>query len=834
MDNQLQMRRSVWLLMVMVGLLPLLWVPVSQGQTTSITSSGLNTQVSHGAGQPNYDITGGTRPGNGTNLFHSFGDFSIGANHVAQFLNDSGLATTNILSRVTGGNPSNIFGTIQTTGFGNANLFLMNPAGIVFGPTASLNVGGSVTFTTADYLKLADGVRFRALANASADALLSAAPVAAFGFLGSNPGAITVQDSHLTVADGKGISLVGGDIQMTRGALTAPGGQINLMSLAGRGEARVTADGIAITPRTPRGNILVNGGDPGDLTQFDASGEEGGAVVIRGGRVSLVRVEATTEATTANHTGAGIVVEATKSATLDAVILRTNTSSFPGNTTGGAGPVSLTAPSMTASNLTIDTSAGNNGPAGDVAINVGSLKASNILIHSFVHGDSPGPASGNVSIRATGDITLQDGSIGTSAFGARDAGQVSVHAKSLTMTDGASISSGSDASGLQSGGRAGNIVIDVGRLTMQTSFIVPQISTSTGTAGHGGDISVAATGDVLINNGSISTQTGGIADGGLITLSASGLTLNHFGDITTATLDGGRAGNISVHVRSLNMLNGGRIASYACCFLSDHGSAGNINIVAAKSIFMSGVSDVTLPFPTTISSTTSSSGHAGRVHTVTPTMHLDDRAVVSASSESAGHAGRVVLDVGRLDIRGGAGIESTGTQSAGTILINATRNITLDKGTITAAGLSHGGHVNLHARKSILLRNGSLISADGSNVGDAGHIAIHSGKSIVIRDSTVSAKAEQGNGGTIDVDAKRVTLTNSQLTTSITGGPPTVGGEITVDAKYLTLRNSQILGTATEGQGGTITIRSHALRRDTRSVIDASSQSGTDGTVTIE
>ena len=110
---------------------------------------------------------------------------------------------------MTGGNPSNILGTIQTTGFGNANLFLMNPSGIVFGPTASLNVGGSVTFTTADYIKLADGVRFRTLANASADALLSTAPVAAFGFLGLNPGAITVQDSQLLVAPGNGISLVG-------------------------------------------------------------------------------------------------------------------------------------------------------------------------------------------------------------------------------------------------------------------------------------------------------------------------------------------------------------------------------------------------------------------------------------------------------------------------------------------------------------------------------------------------------------------------------------------------------------------------------------------------
>jgi len=116
-----------------------------------ITSSGLNTQVSLPStlpsGKVQYDITGGTRPVGGTNLFHSFGDFNVPHNNIANFLNTSGFATSNILGRVTGGNISNIFGAIQTTGFGNANLFLMNPAGFLFGPNATVNVGGMVSFT---------------------------------------------------------------------------------------------------------------------------------------------------------------------------------------------------------------------------------------------------------------------------------------------------------------------------------------------------------------------------------------------------------------------------------------------------------------------------------------------------------------------------------------------------------------------------------------------------------------------------------------------------------------------------------------------------------------
>jgi filamentous hemagglutinin family protein len=91
--------------------------------TTSITSTtgagNLSTTITHTGNL--YDITGGTRPGNGPNLFHSFGDFSVGAGDVGNFLNTpvngSLPVTSNILSRVIGGHISNIYGTIQTAGF---------------------------------------------------------------------------------------------------------------------------------------------------------------------------------------------------------------------------------------------------------------------------------------------------------------------------------------------------------------------------------------------------------------------------------------------------------------------------------------------------------------------------------------------------------------------------------------------------------------------------------------------------------------------------------------------------------------------------------------------
>ncbi len=173
-------------IMSLAGLVSIMAAPphISQAQAPPITPSGLHTQISGPISVPGgtqYTITGGTRPGAGPNLFHSFGQFGVPTTNIANFLNETALPTSNILGRVTGGNPSNIFGTIQTRGFGNANLFLMNPAGFLFGPTATVNVGGMATFTTADYLRLTDNARFNAVPNAGADALLSVAPVAAFG-----------------------------------------------------------------------------------------------------------------------------------------------------------------------------------------------------------------------------------------------------------------------------------------------------------------------------------------------------------------------------------------------------------------------------------------------------------------------------------------------------------------------------------------------------------------------------------------------------------------------------------------------------------------------------
>jgi filamentous hemagglutinin family protein len=194
-----------------------------------------------------FTITGGTVAG--TNLFHSFDQFSILAGQTAYFNN--ALSVQNILSRVTGGQISTIDGSIRANG--TANLFFINPSGIVFGPNAQLNIGGSFVGSTASSIKLADGSEFSAT-NPQAPSLLTINVPIGLQF-GSNPGSIINQSTALAppnlpilpptppipnnvglaVQPGQTLALIGGDVLLNGGNLTANIGQVFLGSVASPG-----------------------------------------------------------------------------------------------------------------------------------------------------------------------------------------------------------------------------------------------------------------------------------------------------------------------------------------------------------------------------------------------------------------------------------------------------------------------------------------------------------------------------------------------------------------------------------------------------------------------
>jgi filamentous hemagglutinin family protein len=165
----------------------------------------------------------------GANLFHSFSQFNIGDGQRVYFANPSGIE--NILSRVTGNNASNILGTLGV--LGNANLFLINPKGIVFGSNARLDLAGSLVASTTNSLVFDNGFAFSATAPQAPPLLTINVPIG-LQYAG-NAGSIQVQGSRLAVPSGETLALVGGNISLDGALLQAAAGRIELGGVTGVG-----------------------------------------------------------------------------------------------------------------------------------------------------------------------------------------------------------------------------------------------------------------------------------------------------------------------------------------------------------------------------------------------------------------------------------------------------------------------------------------------------------------------------------------------------------------------------------------------------------------------
>jgi filamentous hemagglutinin family protein len=219
-------------------------------QAQIVTDGSVGPKVSLRGGEIEIGANLGTRTGD--NLFHSFEKFGIAPGQTATFTGPGTIR--NVISRVTGGEISNIDGTLRST-VGQADLYFLNPAGVMFGPNARLDVPGSFHVSTAHELRFADDVSFSAL-DKSGSGLTVAAPEA-FGFLGKAPKPIQVDRSQLRLTPGKVLSLVGGDLMIDggqTGSVGAADGVIHLVSAAAPGAVRI-ADAATTVDR--RGEVRV-------------------------------------------------------------------------------------------------------------------------------------------------------------------------------------------------------------------------------------------------------------------------------------------------------------------------------------------------------------------------------------------------------------------------------------------------------------------------------------------------------------------------------------------------------------------------------------------------
>lgn len=488
---------------------------------------------------PNYAITNTAGRQVGANLFHSFSQFNLASGQSATF---SGLpGTANVVGRVTGGSASSIDGTLRST-ISGANLWLINPSGIAFGPNAQLDVQGSFHASTASYLKLGANGRFDA-ANPAASVLTVDAPTA-FGFLGA-PAPLSVDRSQLKVPLGATLSLVGGDITVNGTAaaqvrLEAPGGRINIGSLAAAGEVTLGAGGISSTAAGAAGSMNFTHAFVG--TDEGTGARNPGPIYIRGGRLAL---EQATLSTLRFLPGAGSPIDISLDGdfAMSGGVVRATSVGF-----GDAGNVTLRAANVSLSGgALIDTSA--------IALIGGSIG---------------GGRAGQSTVEATGDVALSGASRLTSItfLGSGPAGEMRVTARNLTLTEGSSLSASTFGNG--AGGRISITAASLrlgsgGRITTSSEF---DVSSTPGT-GRGGDIAVNATGTVDVSGpgSGLFSQTETFGDGGTIRVTASDIRVASGGLISTASTDphqltAGNAGAINLTARNaIRLESGGAITT---------------------------------------------------------------------------------------------------------------------------------------------------------------------------------------------------------------------------------------------------------------------------------
>ncbi len=850
------------------------WGQVTADGTTSTTVTSPDGN--------NFTINDGDRAGG--NLFHSFQDFSVSTNGSASFNN--AIDIDNIFSRVTGGNLSSIDGLLRANG--NANLFLINPAGIIFGNNARLDIGGSFLGSTADSILFDDG-EFSAVDLDNPPLLTINAPIGLN--LRDQPAPITnrsfAQNTTSTdfvgleVSPGANLTLVGGDINFESGEVTARGGRVDLGGLFEAGTVTINQDSSLSFPEDiARADVtFIN------ASNVDVRAAGGGSIAVNAGNIELSEGEfgassllagiARDSGSTTAQAG-DIILNATDTITVsqESVISNRVEESGVGNAGGinlTTAKLSLTQGGQVSANI---FGAGNAGAitisASDTISADGETQAgSNSGIGSQVAPTGVGN-SGGIHLTTAKLSLTQGGRVIASTFGQGDAGAITINASEIISADGEDRDGFSSAIvsqvALTGVGNSGGINLTTAKLSLTQGSVV---NASTFGQGNAGAIAISASDTISVdgeNQAGFSSGIGsqvldtGVGDSGGINLTTAKLSLTQGGQISTSTFGQGNAGAIAISASDTISVDGEDQAGFNSGIFSQVvglGKSGEINLTTANlSLTQGGVVDAS----------TFGRGNAGVITiNASDTISVDGETqagftsgIFSTVQESGvGNSDGIDLTTANLFLtQGGVAEASTaGEGDAGAVMINATDTISAD-GT-NSEGFSSGifsrvdetavgdaGGIDL-TTVNLSLTNEAEISVQSEGQGNAGNLSIGANSLALENGASVLASTPVGTGGNLTLQiADNLTLRENS-TISAQAFENANGGNVTIDAEFIIAflnQNNDIIASAEQGIGGNINItaegvfgleeRSSNPPNETND-IDASSEFGLDGTVSI-
>ncbi|MEI2581861.1 two-partner secretion domain-containing protein [Scytonema sp. PRP1] len=777
------------------------------------------------------NITGGTQAG--SNLFHSFQQFSVPTGSEAFFNNTVDIA--NIISRVTGGLGSNIDGFIRANG--TANLFLINPNGIVFGPNARLNIGGSFIGSTASSLKFADGTEFSAT-NPGTTPLLTISVPLGLQF-GSNPKEIQVRgpghefsyekdiieysngsknkeaapllNSNVPGLEvGKTLALVGGNVSISGGVLKSPAGRIEIGSVGSNGV-------VSLVPIEQGWKLGYEAGtsfadiELREKSFIGATGDRGGAIAVAGRNINFTSESIVRSDTLGDKNGQQISILG------DAIVV--DRSNIGANTisSGNGGQIKLEANNITFKNNggggTQATASGN---AGDVTL---------IAKNSFVANNQSGLASKTFDTGNTGVINVEANSVrlekesgfGGTSFSKGGVGETKIIVGDLEVigsgignyppleSNGGKINIEANSFRLESGGiisttakdstaNGGEIIINV-----KNSFELksPNINANSSGIGNAGTISITAK-NVQIEDGIIKSDTDNSSKSGNIFINATNSFKVNRAGITANSSGTGDAGTITIDAKNVQISDGGIDSS-----ASNSGKSGNISINATDSFSLSDGG---------INAKSSGTGDAGTISFRVGGSFVLNKPNINLNSSGTGNAGTITIDANKVQIEGGIiNSDTNNSGKSGNISIKATDSFRMVSAGISAnsSGTGDAGSISITAKNAQIERAG--VSSNTQSTGKAGEINFNVADSLDLKSASINTNTSGvADGGKIYISAKKLQMQDgSSIRSDAKDGGTGRGGDIELQLGNLLLlrRQSSISTTATgSGNGGNINI----------------------------